>query len=59
VQKINTMRVMGSRIFQGHQLTIGLDLGDRWSFYCELNEVGKVLLEQELPTTPEAMKRTF
>jgi len=41
------------------QLTIGLDLGDRWSFYCVLDEVGKVILEQKLPTTPEATKRMF
>src|SRR6202030_3695757 len=38
---------------------IGLDLGDRWSFYCVLNELGEVLREEKLPTTPEAMKRTF
>jgi transposase len=59
MQKLSTMHAMGSGIFQGHPLTIGLDLGDRWSFYCVLNEVGQVLLEQKLPTTPEAMKRTF
>jgi transposase len=46
-------------IFKGHQLTIGLDLGDRWSFYSVLDEAGEVLLEQKLPTTPEAMKQTF
>jgi integrase-like protein len=41
------------------KLTIGLDLGDRWSFYCVLDEAGQVILEQKLPTTPEAMKQTF
>ena len=41
MQKLSTRRVMGSRILQGHQLTIGLDLGDRWSFYCVLNERGR------------------
>jgi hypothetical protein len=25
-------------IFKGHKLTIGLDPGDRWSFYCVLDE---------------------
>jgi hypothetical protein len=34
MQKISTMRTIGSKIFKGHKLTIGLDLGDRWSFYC-------------------------
>jgi transposase len=46
-------------IFKGHKLTIGLDLGDRWSFYCVLDEAGQVILEQKLSTTPEAMKQTF
>jgi len=36
-----------------------LDLGDRFSFYCVLNEVGEVILEQKLPTSPEAIRRAF
>jgi transposase len=48
-----------NKIFKKSQLTIGLDLGDRWSFYCVLDESGEVILEQKLPTTPEAMKQTF
>lgn len=46
-------------IFKGHKLTIGLDLGDRWSFYCVMDEAGQVILEQKLATTAEAMKQTF
>jgi transposase len=57
--KLSTRRVVRSRIFKGLELTIGLDLGDRWSFYCVLNERGEVVREEKLPTTPEAMKRTF
>jgi len=45
-------------VFKG-QLTIGLDLGDRFSSYCVLDENGEIILERKLPTTPEAMKRTF
>jgi transposase len=41
------------------KLTIGVDLGDRWSFYCVLDEAGKIILEQKVATTPEAMKQTF
>src|SRR4026207_1876729 len=41
------------------QLRVGLSLGDRSSSYCILDEAGKILLEQKLPTTPEAMKQTF
>jgi len=36
-----------------------VDLGDRWSFYCVLDEAGKIILEQKVPTTPEALKQTF
>jgi hypothetical protein len=39
--------------------TYGLDLGDRWSFFCVLDEAGKIILEQKVATTPEAMKQTF
>src|SRR6202521_1076345 len=59
MKKTSTVRVNGSMIFKGHKLTIGLDLGDRWSNYCVLDEAGEVLLEQKLATTPEAMKQIF
>src|SRR5262245_35054804 len=42
MQKISTMRTTGSRVFKG-QLTIGLDLGDRYSSYCVLNEAGEIV----------------
>jgi predicted NBD/HSP70 family sugar kinase len=45
--------------FKGHQLTIGLDLGDRWSSYCVLDEEGKIILEDKLPTTPAARKQVL
>ncbi len=45
MKKISTMQVF--------------DLGDRWSFYCVLDEAGKIILEQKVATTPEAMKQTF
>jgi transposase len=38
---------------------VGLDLGDRSSWYCVLNEAGEVVLEQKLATTPKAMKEVF
>ena len=44
---------------QDGQLTIGLDLGDRSSFYCVLNGAGEVILERKVATSPEAMKETF
>jgi transposase len=59
MQKSSTVRRTASKIFKGRQLTIGMDLGDRWSFYCVLDESGKVILEEKLPTTPEGMKQSF
>src|SRR5246127_3802553 len=58
MQKISTMRTSGKSIFEG-QLTIGVDLGDRSSAYCVLNEAGEIVLEHKLATTPEAMKQVF
>jgi transposase len=52
------MRTSGKNIFEG-QLTIGLDLGDRCSAYCVLNEAGEIVLEHRVATTPEAMKQVF
>src|SRR5215475_11470719 len=59
MQKSSTTRRTANKIFKGRQLTMGVDLGDRWSFYCVLDESGKVILEEKLATTPEAMKQTF
>jgi len=41
------------------RLTVGLDVGDKSSFYCVLDEAGEVLLEQRLSTTPKAIKEVF
>jgi len=59
MKKISTVQTYGNEILKEQKLTIGIDLGDRWSFYCVLDEVGKIILEQKVPTTPEAMKQTF
>jgi len=53
MQKISTMQTSEKNIFQG-RLTIGLDLGDRSSAYCVLNEAGEIVLEHQVATTPEA-----
>jgi transposase len=52
-----TVRRIGK--MQDRQLTIGLDLGDRSSFYCVLNGSGEVILEERVSTSPEAMKKIF
>jgi transposase len=53
------LQVFRNEIFREQKLTIGLDLGDRWSFYCILDEAGKIIVEQKVPTTPDATKQTF
>jgi len=59
MKKPSTVRVNGNMIFKAHKLTIGMDLGDRSSNYCVLDEAGEILLEQRVAMTPEAMKQTF
>ena len=59
MKKNSTVQVFSNEIFEEQKLTIGVDLGDRWSFYCVLDEAGKIILEQKVPTTPEAIKQTF
>jgi transposase len=59
MKKISTVQISGNEIFKEQKLTIGVDLGDRWSFYCVLGEAGKIILEQKVATTPEAIQQTF
>jgi transposase len=42
------------KLQDGH-LTIGLDLGDRSSFYYVLNGAGEAILESRVATNPEAI----
>ena len=58
MKKASTAAVPSKRNFD-QQLTIGLDLGDRSSWYCVLDEAGEVIQEQKLGTTPQAMKEVF
>jgi len=51
--------VKAMKNFSQPKLTTGLDLGDRSSWYCLLDEAGEVLREQKLGTTPKAMREVF
>ena len=57
--KVSTVGANQIRNVSQQNLTIGLDLGDRSSWYCVLDEAGTVVLEQKLSTTPKAMKEVF
>ena len=59
MKKISTMAIERIQIFKQNQLTIGLDLGDRTSHYCVLNEAGEMILESKLPTTPKGIEEVF
>src|SRR5438128_11945087 len=59
MKKVSTAVSKGTKNFPEQKLTVGLDLGDRSSWYCVLDEAGEVLLEQRVSTTPKAMKQVF
>src|SRR6201988_3159760 len=43
MKKVSTVAVKATQNFSESKLTIGLDLGDRSSWYCLLDEVGEVV----------------
>jgi transposase len=59
MKKNSTVAAKWKQISSGKKLTIGMDLGDRFTYYCILDEAGEVLVEQKLPTTKPAMKQVF
>jgi transposase len=45
---------------QQPQMTVGLDIGDKYSYLCLIDTVsGEVMEEGRLRTTPEALRRRF
>lgn len=48
-----------SKDFAVKKYTVGLDLGDRWSWYCVLDERGDVVFEHKLSTTSKALREVF
>src|ERR1700733_5598173 len=59
MKKVNTVVTKQSRNFSQPKLTIGLDLGDRNSWYCVVNEGGQIQLEQRVRTTAKALQEVF
>src|SRR5438093_6155215 len=59
MKKLSTATAHGIDKLQTHQLTIGLDLGDRSSYYCVLDEAGNIVLEEKVATTPKALDTRF
>jgi transposase len=59
MKKRSTAGVKASRNISRQRLTIGLDLGDRTSWYCVLDETGQVQLEQRVRTNAQALQEVF
>src|SRR5260370_39630582 len=56
MKKVSTAAAKATNKFSQPNLTIGLDLGDRSSWYCLLDEAGEGRVEKKLSTTPKAMR---
>jgi hypothetical protein len=59
MKKISTTAVAVTKNFCSDKLTIGLDLGDRNSWYCVLDEAGQIQLEQRVRTNAKALQEVF
>jgi len=59
MKKVSTVTAKASKKISQQKLTIGLDLGDRNSWYCVLNEAGQIQMEQRVRTTAKAWQEVF
>jgi transposase len=58
MKKVSTAAAKSRNISQ-QTLTIGLDLGDRSSWYCVVEEAGQIQLEQRVRTSAKALREVF
>ena len=59
MRKGSTAAAKQSRNCSQQKLTIGLDLGDRNSWYSVVDEVGQIQLEQRVRTNASALREVF
>jgi len=59
IAKLQMTRAQLRRMATKQRLTVGLDLGDRSSRYCILNEAGQKVSEDHLPTTEAGLDSLF
>ena len=59
MKKVSTVAARESRNISQQKLTVGLDLGDRHSWYCVLDEAGQIRLEQRVRTSAQALQDVF
>jgi transposase len=59
MKKGSTAAAKPSRNISQQKLTMGLDLGDRNSWYCVVDESGQIQREQRVRTSGEALQEVF
>src|SRR5438105_2990487 len=59
MKKVSTAAAKASKRISSQKLTVGLDLGDRSSWYCVLDESGQIQLEQRVRTNAKALREVF
>ena len=59
MKKVSTRAVAQSGNISQQKLTVGLDLGDRNSWYCVLDESGQIQLEQRVRTNAKGLREVF
>jgi transposase len=59
MKKVSTVTAKPSKKISRQKLTVGLDLGDRNSWYCVLDESGQIQLEQRVRTNAKALREVF
>src|ERR1017187_3289087 len=59
IAKLQVSKSQIRRMAAKQRLTVGLDLGDRSSRYCILNEAGEKASEDQLPTTKAGLDSLF
>jgi transposase len=59
MKKVSTVAAKPSKKISQSRLTIGLDLGDRNSWYCVLDESGQIQREQRVRTNATALREVF
>ena len=58
MKKVSTVAAKPSKKISRQKLTVGLDLGDRNSWYCVLDESGQIQQEQRVRTNGESVARS-
>ena len=59
MEKVSTAAAKSSSNISQQRLTIGLDLGDRNTWYCVVDETGQMQQEQRIRTNAKALREVF